>query len=274
MSASSFYLSTTGRMKALFGVLILHGFGSGPDSVRPVADRLTAAGIPVQLPCLPGHGADVPDALGNVRWEEWVDAAQESLDTLSALAERVVVTGHSMGALIAVQLSVKNPDLVAGLCLAAPAFLLKSIWAPGQPMSFFFPLLSILLNKADFSSRYADAELASGNTNYPWVPLRGVAVLFDFVRQTRLLVSAIDKSVFILQSRNDHTVSPGVVSWLAHRIRPALLKTAWLNRSDHQYFRDCDSKEAIGLFVKEIIRMGNPKSGSMQLHEDEPDVMS
>ena len=38
------------------GVLLCHGFTGSPQSLRPWAEYLAAAGLTVSLPRLPGHG--------------------------------------------------------------------------------------------------------------------------------------------------------------------------------------------------------------------------
>jgi carboxylesterase len=38
------------------GVVLCHGFTGSPQSMRPWAEHLAAAGLSVRLPRLPGHG--------------------------------------------------------------------------------------------------------------------------------------------------------------------------------------------------------------------------
>src|SRR5262249_18340656 len=38
------------------GVLLLHGFGASPNSLRPWGEALAGAGMAVSIPRLPGHG--------------------------------------------------------------------------------------------------------------------------------------------------------------------------------------------------------------------------
>ncbi len=52
------------------GVLVLHGFTGNPQSMRPLAEALAAAGFTVELPLLPGHGTAVEDMVPT-RWEDW-----------------------------------------------------------------------------------------------------------------------------------------------------------------------------------------------------------
>ena len=60
------------------GVLVLHGFTGNPQSMRPLAQALAAAGFTVELPLLPGHGTSVEDLIPT-RWEDWSGAAEAQL---------------------------------------------------------------------------------------------------------------------------------------------------------------------------------------------------
>src|SRR5664279_5176723 len=56
------------------GVLVLHGFTGNPQSMRPLAEAVAAAGYTVDLPLLAGHGPAVEDMLPT-RWEDWTGGA-------------------------------------------------------------------------------------------------------------------------------------------------------------------------------------------------------
>ena len=78
------------------GVLVLHGFTGNPQSMRPLAEALAAAGFAVDLPLLPGHGTDMSELLDK-RWSDWCATAEQALTDLEKRCESVVVVGLSMG---------------------------------------------------------------------------------------------------------------------------------------------------------------------------------
>ena len=57
------------------GVLVLHGFTGNPQSMRPLAEALAAAGFTVDLPLLPGHGTALEDMVPT-RFDDWSGAAE------------------------------------------------------------------------------------------------------------------------------------------------------------------------------------------------------
>jgi pimeloyl-ACP methyl ester carboxylesterase len=89
-------------------VLLVHGIQSGPSTWWRVAPDLETLGFDVLLATLPGH-------LGS-----------PAAPTLTALAlavapqEPAFVVGHSLGALVALELAAIRPDLVLGLLLEDP----------------------------------------------------------------------------------------------------------------------------------------------------------
>ena len=60
------------------GVLVLHGFTGNPQSMRPLAVALAAAGYTVDLPLLPGHGTAVEDMIPT-RWAGLVEGGRVGL---------------------------------------------------------------------------------------------------------------------------------------------------------------------------------------------------
>ena len=97
-------------------LLFLHGWGLTPTCYLDGISRLTAAGVRVVAPCLPGFGGS--DGLPLTR----VDLPGYALRVarlLEALGEHgpVFVAGHSFGGGVALQLATDRPDLVRSLVL-------------------------------------------------------------------------------------------------------------------------------------------------------------
>jgi carboxylesterase len=105
------YSSDAGRT----GALVLHGFTGCPQSMRPWAEHLAAAGLTVRLPLLPGHGTSVQDMM-RTGWDDWYAAADAAYRDLRTLCDEVFVMGLSMGGTLALRLTELHDD-VAGLVL-------------------------------------------------------------------------------------------------------------------------------------------------------------
>ena len=59
------------------GVLVLHGFTGSPQTVRPWAEHLAAAGLTVRAPLLAGHGAGWRE-LSATGWTDWFASAEQA----------------------------------------------------------------------------------------------------------------------------------------------------------------------------------------------------
>lgn len=105
-------------------LLFLHGWGLSPRCYADGICRLTAAGVRVIAPCLPGFGgSDGPPLLGAPGgWRHGVDLPGYAhrvgrlLDVLG-VEHPVFVAGHSFGGGIALQLATDRPERVRSLTL-------------------------------------------------------------------------------------------------------------------------------------------------------------
>ena len=99
------------------GVLILHGFGDTPQSIRDLAAQLYANGWTVRAPLLHGHGASLR-AFTSARADQWLSGARAALAELRSRAEHVAIIGQSMGGALGTILA--SEDRVEALVLLAP----------------------------------------------------------------------------------------------------------------------------------------------------------
>lgn len=129
--------AATGR-----AVLMLHGSGDTPQTLRYLADRLHAEGYTVHAPLLPGHGRS-PTAFSKAAADDYLAAAQGALELLRSEASWVCVVGLSMGGALAAQLAASAPDVRALVLLApyleppAPVrWVARTSWAWGLVVPF------------------------------------------------------------------------------------------------------------------------------------------
>ena len=99
-------------------VLLLHGGGDTPQTLRYLADELHARGFHVVAPLLPGHGRTLRE-FARVTADELSTAAAASYATLRREHDWVAVIGLSMGGALAAQLAADNVAMPA-LGLVAP----------------------------------------------------------------------------------------------------------------------------------------------------------
>lgn len=114
-SASIDYRERPGTGPAL---VLLHGIGSNADSFGPLLPLLPADWRVIAWNA-PGYGASEPLAADWPTAADYADALAAFLDRLGL--GRVVLAGHSLGALIGAAFAAARPDRVERLLLASPA---------------------------------------------------------------------------------------------------------------------------------------------------------
>lgn len=90
--------------------LLIHGFTDCAESFRLLAPHLHG---PLLIPDLPGHGSSPP--LATLTIETMADALAEMIEQVAD--GPVFVAGHSMGALVALQLAIRHERLVRRLTI-------------------------------------------------------------------------------------------------------------------------------------------------------------
>ena len=107
------------------GVVLLHGFTATTAEVRLLADYLRGFGYTLAAPLLPGHGTQ-PAELNKTSWLDWYAAAEAAYLELRGKCTKVFVCGESMGALLALLVASRYPQ-VDGVIAVAPALQIRGI---------------------------------------------------------------------------------------------------------------------------------------------------
>jgi carboxylesterase len=230
-------------MKQPYGVLILHGFASSLDSVRGIQPPLKAMGLPTLLPALRGHNQKSPEALRGVTWHDWVADAEAALHSLLYDAGKVIVVGHSMGGLIALNLAANHPDTVDSIVPAAASVQLFY----GGIIHIFQPLVRRFFDQWDMPTLFSDEDLARFDTNYQWAPMDSITSFLELVEVTRRRLPEVRVPTLILQSRKDTVTAPRSAEIIYDRIStpPEQKRIVWFKNTQHEMFRDCEREAVI-----------------------------
>jgi len=110
------YREWTGSGEAMRTVVLVHGFSGDAQTWFGVAKWLSAGGLRVLAPDLPGHGQTTIDAHGI---DDIVNPLVRFLDEVAD--GPVELVGHSMGAVAAVRAALQAERKVSRLTLLAPA---------------------------------------------------------------------------------------------------------------------------------------------------------
>jgi carboxylesterase len=205
-----------GRPGGADAALLLHGLTGTPFELRPVADRLSRAGVRCLAPVLPGH--ESADALSRSSWLDWVGGARDALASLGE-TRRTLVVGSSMGALVACTLAVENPGRVDGLALLAPALELQPLgklagWlARATPVARFLPQIP-----KGGGSDVGDPVARAENPCLETVPFHAIGELLAFQSHVDALLPRVRCPSLVIAGALDGTVTVAGARRMAGRL--------------------------------------------------------
>jgi carboxylesterase len=230
------------------GVLVLHGFTGNPQSMRPLAEAVAAAGYSVDLPLLPGHGTSLDDVLPT-RWDDWSQAAEAAFQGLVARCDKVAVAGLSMGGALTCWLAEQHPE-IAGIAVVNPL-----IEAPDD--EFRAGIRALLEAGTEvFDAIGSDVAMEGAvESAYPGTPLAAVLSLFEGADSVAAHLGDIHCPVLLLNSRTDHVVDP-VSGDVLERSAGGPVERVFLERSFHVATIDYDApliEERVVAFVAAVL---------------------
>lgn len=102
-------------------MLLIHGLTGTPSEMRYVAKGLHRVGYTVYGMQLAGHCGQTDDLLAT-SWHDWYRSVDEAATRLARDADDLFVAGLSMGAVLALALAIRRPQLVRGIALYGTTF--------------------------------------------------------------------------------------------------------------------------------------------------------
>lgn len=188
-------------------VLVLHGFGDSPHSVRYLVDHLCALGYAVRAPLFPGHGRSLRD-FASARAEQWVEFARAELnDMRRRYGDRnVALVGLSMGGALAATAAAKLPDLPV-LVLIAPYLAMPPRLRWGARLHWLIgPFVPYLRGRGERSIH--DPEESAESRSYGVVTPRLGFELLRVVEHARQELPRVSAPTLVIASRLDNRIAP------------------------------------------------------------------
>lgn len=206
------------------GVLLIHGLTGTPAEMRFVAKGLNRRGYTVYAMQLAGHCGSTDDLL-STGWRDWAASVREAAANLGAQVDRLFVGGLSMGALLALNYALEQPESVNGLALygttfrydgwAVPAIGKLSFLLPwvvplgiGRRRSFVevFPygLRDERMRNRIVGAMFGDDSSAAGLPGNPWPSL---AELYRLARHVRAGLHQIHAPALVVHATEDDVAS-------------------------------------------------------------------
>jgi len=249
-------LSTPGARDA---VLLIHGFGDSPDTLRFLAADLHARGFSVYAPLLPGHGRTL-EAFRASAGGTWLNAARDAYANIAARYERVGVVGLSMGGALAALVAVDQPQ-VAALVLLAPY-----IETPRRLRWFaqVAPAAGVVMpyvgRGVSNPRSIRDPEERARSLGYGASTPRLLADLEALATAARSVLGRLRAPTLYVQSREDNRLTMKAADETFAAIGSPVKRLEWVSGSGHvitvDYARDRVA-ELVGSWMAEYLPAGS-----------------
>lgn len=181
------------------GVLLIHGFTGSPAELLLLGQYLQSQKFSVLGIRLPGHGTNEKD-LSHMTKEDWFASIVDGYSILRGCCTKISVVGHSMGALLALNLAAYKNDIYRLVTLAAPIFLDESLG------------LKLLPSRENSNGKYVrkfrrklNNVPPAANRTYRFMPLPSVHELVDLIEDTKKILEKVKSPVLILHGKEDRT---------------------------------------------------------------------
>lgn len=227
-------------------VLFVHGIAGTPCHFRNFLP-LVPEGYAVYNLLLKGHGGSVRD-FSRASMGQWEAQVQQAVEELAENHSRILLAGHSMGTLFAMEQAVREPKVAGLFLMAVPLRLgLRPKLAVNCAKVFFDRIAP-----GDESAQAAKDCYGIGPDRnllhyLGWIPR--YLELFRKIRRTRELLPQLKTPGVVFQSAKDEMVSLKAVAELE---KCPALSVRVLSRSGHYYYAEVD-REALLTAFREFV---------------------
>jgi carboxylesterase len=244
--AESFLLAgTNGR-----ALLLLHGSGDTPQTLRYLGERLHAAGYTVYAPLLPGHGRS-PRDFSQVSASAYLAAARQALNELRGHTAWIGIGGLSMGGAIAARLAAETSDARVLLLLAPYLTPPRRVRWVAQTSPVWGLLQPYLRGRGERSVH----DPAARNTSYSYgvFPPGALRALVETAAAGRAALPRVAMPTLVVNSREDNRIPEAFAAAAMQTLR-AETERYWVTGCGHiitvDYCKDAVADLVLGFLAR------------------------
>lgn len=232
-------------------VLLLHGGGDTPQTLRYLADHLAEHGYAVRAPLLPGHGRTL-SAFAATGADDWLAEARRGYESLRTEHNWVAIVGLSMGGALAVKVAAEHPDLPA-LVLLAPYLAVPRYVARAARTSAVWGIVVPFVHSSRGVS-IQDPDEAAKSLAYGAFSASGLRALHTTVRRGAAALPQVSAPTLYVQSREDNRIDPVRAQQAFDMLGATEKRLVWVGQTGHvltvDYGRDA-LFELVGAWLDE-----------------------
>jgi carboxylesterase len=233
------------------GVVVSHGFTGTPQSMRPWAEHLAAAGFTVRLPRLPGHGTTWQE-MNDTRWPDWYGEVRRAYTELEARCDQVFAVGLSMGGTLVTKLAEDLGDKIAGLVLVNVSY-----GTPRRDAAMAKYLTWAVKSRPGIGSDIKKAGISE--LGYDKTPLKAFVSLQQLWKVVVADLGKLSAPVLYFRSTEDHVVEPLSATLLHAGATATSVTEVALTNSYHVATVDNDAEQIFAgsvEFIRQHARAG------------------
>ena len=211
-------------------VVFIHGFMGSPGQFEDLLEDAYRRGSSVCAVLLPGHGG-VNEDFARYGLADWEGHLQSELDKYTGAYRKIILVGHSMGGLLALEASLNPHNCVCGLFLIAPPLKLNM-----GPRSAVLKLRLFTYPPSNqIKKAYMQAKSISNLAVSPgWIkPYRGLRRL---MKRTARNLPQVLTPVLAIHSRYDEMVSFKSADMFYNGLCNSFRSRLTLEKSWHAYY--------------------------------------
>ena len=225
--------------EARYAVLFLHGIAGSPNQFRKLIEleKRVPENWSVFNVRYPGYGGTVTE-FGKSNIQQWRSYARDAYLELAQSHEKVLIVGHSMGTLFAMEMALEFPETTAGL------FLLNVPLRPCPRLYFIPNCLRLAFNRIrEDRPREHCFQIACGviPTALVWQYISWIPRIFELfgeIIRTEKVMDHLTVPCIAFQSGNDDLVSNLTAPVLR---RSGVMEVRELPDSTHFYYAPEDA---------------------------------
>jgi len=211
-------------------VLVLHGAGDTPQTVRYLSEQLYARGFHVVAPLLPSHGRTIKE-FSRLTADALTAAAFENYHALRSRHSQVGLIGVSMGGALAVQVAAAAPDLPA-LGLVAPYLAMRPHATRLARTSRIWGVLVPAFGSSEgFSIRDPDERRKS--LAYGAFTAGALRALYITVQRAVAALPRVAAPTLVIQSREDNRIGVEDAEAAFARLGAREKRLEWITGAAH-----------------------------------------
>lgn len=211
-------------------LLLIHGFGDTPQTLRILAEHLHSLGYTVRVPLLTGHGRSLSTFVETTA-TQWIEDVNGAFVDLHREYARVGIVGLSMGGALAVILARQQRDAQTLTLLSpyvtTPGFVRKISQWP-RAVGWLLPYFPGLGERSIRDSEAATASLAYGALN-----ATVLGQLTAVVDRAAAALPELELPVLMIQSRQDNRIPEAAAARTFERIGSPQKEMVWMANSGH-----------------------------------------